>query len=61
LRDKTLDHRIHGSVKSDLPKYKGEFLEVDCGCRFLEREIEEPFSRALQASVRGKILCVWTF
>jgi hypothetical protein len=52
-----LDHRIRESVKSDLSKYKGEFLEVNCGCRFPEREIEEPFLRALQASVRGKIMC----
>jgi hypothetical protein len=57
LRDKALDHRIRESAKSDLPKYKGEFLEVNCGCRFPEREIEEPFPRALRASVREKILC----
>jgi hypothetical protein len=57
LRDKVLDHQIRDSVKSDLPKYKGEFLEVNCGCRFSERKIEEPFLRALQVSVRGKMLC----
>jgi hypothetical protein len=57
LRDKALDHQIRESAKSDLPKYKGEFLEVNCGCRFPKREIEEPFSRALWASARGKILC----
>jgi hypothetical protein len=56
-----LDYRIRESAKSDLPKYKGEFLEVNCGCRFPEREIEEPFPRALRARVRGKILCTWTF
>jgi hypothetical protein len=53
-----LDHRIRESAKSDLSKYKGEFLEVNCGCRFPEGEIEEPFSRALRANVREKILCM---
>jgi len=52
-----LDHWIGKSVKSDLLKHKGEIFEVDCGCRFPEREIEEPFPKALRASVRGKILC----
>jgi hypothetical protein len=61
LRDKILDHQIRESAKSDLPKYKGEFIKVICGCRFPEREIEEPFLRALRASGRGKILCTWTF
>jgi hypothetical protein len=52
-----LDHRIHESAKSDLPKYKGEFLEVNCGCIFLEREIEGPFLKALRANGRGNIQC----
>jgi hypothetical protein len=56
LRDKALDHRICESAKSDLPKYKGEFLEVNCGYRFPEREIEEPFLKSLRANGRGKIL-----
>jgi hypothetical protein len=39
--DKAPNHRIHKIRKSDLPRYKGEFLEVSCGCRFPEREIED--------------------
>jgi hypothetical protein len=35
LRDKALDHRIHESAKSDLPKYKGgNFLKLFVGADF---------------------------
>jgi len=57
LRYNTLEHRIRGSEKSDLPKYKGEFLRVNCGWRFPEREIEERLLRALWDKERRTTLC----
>jgi len=43
-------------MKSDLPKYKGKFLKVVCGCRFAEREIEGPFKHF--GPEERKISCV---
>jgi hypothetical protein len=60
LKAEPLDHKTREVVKSDLPKCEGRFVEVFCGCRFPEREIEEPVRESSSGQRNRAILCAWT-
>jgi hypothetical protein len=55
------DQQIRESAKSNFPKQKGGILEIDCGCRFPKRKIEDPF-RSSSGQWKGKDpVLTWTF